>query len=83
MNKPYWEVENPAIVEAGKQVFKHYKQGGVLEICTKIEESGQSKETRRQTIFAYKLRRNDALRDLVLDFMEAAGIVRKLDKQEG
>jgi hypothetical protein len=31
MDKPYWEIESPAIVEAGKQRFKYYKQSGVLE----------------------------------------------------
>ena len=83
MDKKYWEVENPAIVEAGKQRFKYYRQGGMLEVCTKIYEDGSERETRRQTISAYKLQDNGELRNMVMDFLEDAGLVRKVDKQEG
>jgi hypothetical protein len=78
MNKPYWEVENPAIVEAGKQRFKYYKQSGVLEISTKVKKGDEEKEIRRQTISAYKLKTNDKLRDMVLDFLEDSGLVRRV-----
>lgn len=78
MNKPYWEVENPAIVEAGKQRFKYYKQSGVLEISTKVKKGDEEKEIRRQTISVYKLKTNDKLRDMVLDFLEDSGLVRRV-----
>lgn len=78
MNKPYWECENPSVVDAGKQRFKHYKQSGVIEICSKIDENGKEKEFRRQTISAYKLKTNDKLRDMVLDFLEDSGLVRRV-----
>jgi hypothetical protein len=78
MNKPYWECENPSVVDAGKQRFKHYKQSGVLEISTKVKKGDEEKEIRRQTISAHKLKSNDELRDMVLDFLEDSGLVRRV-----
>jgi|BioPla2DNA2_1021312.scaffolds.fasta_scaffold05389_8 hypothetical protein len=82
MNKPYWECENPSVVDAGKQRFKHYKQSGVIEISTKIPEGESIKEIRRQTISAYKLQANEQLQDMLLDFLETAGLIRKVDNKE-
>jgi hypothetical protein len=82
MNKPYWECENPSVVDAGKQRFKHYKQSGVIEICSKIDENGKEKEFRRQTISAYKLQSNEQLQSMMLDFLEAAGLICKVDNKE-
>lgn len=82
MDKPYWEIESPAIVEAGKQRFKYYKQSGVLEISTKVKKGDEEKEIRRQTISAYKLQANEQLQDMLLDFLEDSGLVRRVDNKE-
>lgn len=83
MSEPYWETgEVPEVVEEGKQRFKHYKQAGVIEITTLLQEDSVVKEIRRETISAYKLQCNAALRGMLLDFLEGAGIIVNADKVE-
>lgn len=78
-DKPYWETEQPQVVEAGKQRFKYYKDVGTIEICTIIKDGDSEKEIRYQTLSAHKLLRCPALCDMVLDLLSVAGLVSKVD----
>jgi|BioPla2DNA2_1021312.scaffolds.fasta_scaffold188702_1 hypothetical protein len=75
MTRPYWEVEAPEVINAGKQQFAYYKQSQILEISTIIEEDGIKKQIRRQALSGYKLQNNKELANMVLDFLEVAGVI--------
>lgn len=77
---PYWQIEEPKVVQAGKQQFAYYKQSQVLEISTIINEDGIQKAIRRQALSGYKLKASRELSDMIVDFLEAAGVV---EVQEG
>lgn len=78
-DKPYWETEQPQVVEAGRQRFSYYKEAGVLEIASIIQEDGKQKSIRRQALSASKLRKNEAAANMLIDFMAAAGLVQEID----
>ena len=72
---PYWQVEEPEVINAGKQQFCYYKQFGVLEISAIINENGTQKAIRRQALSGCKLKANRELSDMIVDFLEAAGVI--------
>lgn len=72
---PYWQIEEPKVVQAGKQQFAYYKQSQILEISTILNEDGTQKAIRRQALSGYKLKNDKGLTDMVLDFLEAAGVI--------
>lgn len=75
MTRPYWEVEAPEVINAGKQQFAYYKQSQILEISTIINEDGTQKAIRRQALSGYKLKASRELSDMIVDFLEAAGVI--------
>ena len=78
----YWEVETPRIVEEGRRRYKYYKQSGVFEICCVDKEGTEHKEFRHQILSKHKIHRSPALGDLLIDFMEDAGLIERVKEAE-
>ena len=76
---PYWETEQPQVADAGKQRFSFYKEAGVLEVASIIHEDGIQKAIRRQALSAAKLRKNEAVANMLIDFLASAGLIQELD----
>jgi hypothetical protein len=76
MSRPYWEVEKPQTIVDGNKVFSYYEESKVLEIASLIRENGITKEIRRQSLSADKLRNNADLVDVLLELLEAAGAIQ-------
>lgn len=76
MSRPYWEVEKPQTIVDGNKVFGYYEESKVLEIASLIRENGITKEIRRQSLSADKLRNNAELVDVLLELLEAAGAIQ-------
>ena len=76
---PYWESEIPEVIDSKKQRFSYYKDAKVIEIAALIHEDGTTKAIRRQALSASMLLHNPAVCDMLLSFMEAAGLVSKTE----
>lgn len=76
MSRPYWEVEKPRTIVDGNKVFNYYKESKVIEIASLLRENGITKEIRRQSLSADKLRNNADLVDVLLELLEAAGAIQ-------
>lgn len=82
MSDKYWEIEEPKMTDDGRRRYKYYKQSGILEISTLLQEDGSIKEVRRQAISAFRLKCNIPLRNMILDFLEDAEVIIDADKFE-
>lgn len=77
MRRPYWETENPVkVIRAGRQQFSYYRQAGILEVTTIVEKDGSQKPIRTQAIFGDRLKNNDELVNMLLEFLQDVGVVQ-------
>lgn len=75
---PYWET-TPEVIDTKKQRFSYYKEAKVLEIAGLIDEGDSKKPIRRQALSASNILHYPAVCDMLLEFMEAAGLVSKVE----